>query len=72
MKNKNLTYKNMISYIKTLNNSEELLNNFQVVKERSHGKPSPYKYVKDWFVSQFPNYSSIPEFKKERPNIHAA
>lgn len=59
-KNKNLTYENMEKYIKAHADAEELLKIFETVKLMSKTQSSPYKFVKDWFVKQFPNYKVIP------------
>ena len=37
-------------------NSKELLAMFETVKMMSKPLASPYKYVRDWFKAQFPNY----------------
>ena len=74
MKYKNLTYDNMVSFIKTFENSEELLHDFNIVRTRSNVGPNRYKYVREWFVSQFPNYLDVPTFHKENkePSLHIA
>ena len=59
---KRLTYKNMEKYIRTYSNADELLDMFQIVKGRSLAAASPYKYVRDWFTAQFPNYKIATDF----------
>ena len=54
--NKRLTYKNMEKHISGYPNSEELLAAFETVKISSKAVASPYKYVADWFRTQFPDY----------------
>lgn len=61
--NKNLKYENMEKYIRCFDNSEILLKRFETVKKMSATLKSPYKYVCDWFVAQFPEYKEIPEFE---------
>lgn len=56
---KRLTYENMEKYIGTYENADELLEQFENVKEKSAPIASPYKYVRDWFVAQFPNYNVV-------------
>lgn len=55
---RNLTYGNMEKYIKA---SEEnpvvLLSEFQTIKAKSCIQPSPYAYVKKWFLEQYPDYT---------------
>lgn len=61
--NKRFKYENMEKYIKCFDNSEVLLKRFKTVKEMSKTLKSPYKFVCDWFVAQFPEYKDIPEFE---------
>ena len=62
-KNKRLTYANMEKHIKAYDNANELLAVFETVKALSQTVASPYKFVSDWFVEQFPNYDKAPTFK---------
>jgi len=57
--NKRLTYANMESYIKAHENADELLMMFNKTKQLSKILKSPYKYVCDWFVAQFPDYTTL-------------
>ena len=61
--NKRLTYKNMEKYIGCFENSDVLLKRYETVKKMSKPLKSPYKFVCDWFVAQFPEYKDIPEFE---------
>ena len=61
--NSRLTYANMEKHIRAYDNSEELLEVFETVKALSKAAASPYKFVSDWFVEQFPNYDKTPIFK---------
>ena len=38
---------------------------------KAHSKPaaSPYKFVADWFVEQFPNYDKAPTFKDGKMTV---
>ena len=60
-KTKRLSYNNMEKYIRTFENSEELLAMFNLARDRSATAKSPYKFVCDWFLMQFPNYNSFGE-----------
>lgn len=62
-KNKRLTYENMEKHILAYDNHEELLKMFARVKKLSAPLASPYKYVSDWFVAQFPDYKKTPILK---------
>ena len=55
-KNKRLTYENMEKHISCYPNAEELLVAFETAKIKSKVVASPYKYVADWFRTQFPDY----------------
>lgn len=67
--NKRLTYKNMETYIKAHANSDELLEVFETVKALSKPLASPYAYVHDWFVAQFPNYKQTVIFKDDKITV---
>ena len=56
------TYENMEKYMSTYSNADELLAMFQTVKKRSLLLASPYKYVRDWFTTQFPDYKIATNF----------
>ena len=68
-KNKRLTYANMEKHISAYENSAELLEVFETVKALSKTAASPYKYVTDWFVVQFPDYKKAPVFKEEKLSV---
>lgn len=59
---KRLTYENMEKHIKAYDNADELLDRFETVKVASVVVKSPYKYVRDWFEAQFPNYNTPSAF----------
>ena len=61
--NSRLTYDNMKKHIAAYDNSAELMEVFETVKALSKPAASPYKFVADWFVAQFPNYDKAPTFK---------
>lgn len=62
-KRDNLTYANMITFIKCQNNAEILLKEFDKVKELASGQGgNAYQNVKRWFLATFPNYKDIPVF----------
>ena len=61
--NKRLTYKNMQDYIMAQENYEPLLASFLLAKIESKCAPSPYAFVREWFVNQFPNYQECKVFE---------
>ncbi len=63
--NKRLTYKNMTTYIHTLDNAGMYLEQFETVKLRSKVQPNPSKFVLDWFKATFPNYKESNIFNDD-------
>lgn len=68
-KNTRLTYENMETHIKVYENADELMEVFESVKALSQTCASPYKYVRDWFEAQFPNYKKAPVFQNGKLTI---
>lgn len=66
---KRLTYANIEQHIDAYMNSDELLEQFELVKQLSKPLASPYKYVCDWFYSQFPNYDDVSKSLKSCDQI---
>lgn len=66
---KNLTYVNMEKYMSVFQNADELLAQFEVVKTCSLEQPSPYKFVRDWFETQFPKYKEQPDFSPNASKV---
>ena len=64
--NKRLTYKNMQDYIMAQDDYEPLLASFMLAKIESKCAPSPYAFVRDWFVKQFPNYQESKVFERNK------
>ncbi len=54
--NKNLTYTHMTRYMMSFENYDELLSEFEIIKEQSCGAKNPYSYVRTWFITTFPDY----------------
>lgn len=66
---KRLTYENMKAYISAYDNRNELMERFYTVRLLSKPMKSPYKYVRDWFTAQFPNYQEQRELAEKK--VHA-
>ena len=64
--NKRLTYTNMESYIKVQSNADELMAAYMIAREESKSQKSPYAFVRNWFVAQFPNYQKCKVFNGEK------
>lgn len=58
-----LTYTKMENYINLYENSDELIEMFELVKEVAKIQKCKRKFVYNWFVAQFPNYEEIPEIR---------
>ena len=56
---KNLTYKNMETYISTKDNADELMAAYWMARTESNIQTSRYAHVRKWFISQFPNYREV-------------
>ena len=58
-----LTYEKMERYISLYSNANELLPIFKTVKAIASTQKNPYRYTKDWFMKQFPNFYEMPTFE---------
>ena len=56
---KNMTYKNMVSYLSTRENKDALLEEFEATKKRSLIQENPREYVRMWFKAKVPNYNKV-------------
>lgn len=63
---KHLTYANMESYIKIQDNADELMAAYVIAREESKSQKSPYAFVRNWFVKQFPNYKECKILKDDK------
>ena len=63
---RNLTFKNMVEYMKTQENSEDLLAEFETMKSRSKIQASPYQYVLSWFEAKFEGYNDLKQFMAQK------
>lgn len=59
--NKGLTYDRMEGYINLHENADKLLDKFEAVKAIAAEQRNPYKFIKDWFIKQFPDYGKLPK-----------
>lgn len=62
---KNMTYKNMVSYINTQDNRDELLEEFRTEYMRSKVQKNPYRYLVAWFRTKFDDYDSYMSYFEE-------
>jgi len=57
---KGLTYERMKGYINLHENADKLLDKYNAVKEIAATQKSPYKFIRNWFMKQFPDYGKLP------------
>lgn len=69
---RNLTFKNMVEYMKTQENSEDLLAEFETIKSRSKVQASPYQYVLSWFEAKFEGYNDLKQFMAQKEEERTA
>lgn len=62
--NKNLTYKNMETFINEQSNACELMKQFEREKKLSKVQSNPYRAVLAWFEQTFEGYDSYKEYFK--------
>ena len=65
---KNLTYKNMESYIETLESTEMIeaaKAAYKIARTRSKIQKSPYKWMVGWFTTNFEDYTKSDIFRTE-------
>lgn len=56
-----LTYKRMLAHIKCLDDAEQYINEFNIIREDSLSTENPYQFVRKWFMESFPNHGKLPE-----------
>ena len=57
-----LSFKQMGAFIARCRDAEARTARFEQIKALSKVQPSPYAYVKTWFLDNYANYSEQPEF----------
>ena len=57
-----LSFKQMGEFIAQCRDAEARTARFEQIKALSKVQPSPYAYVKTWFLDNYANYSEQPEF----------
>lgn len=60
-----ISFKQMEGFIEQCRDAANRLATYERVKALSKVQRSPYKYVKEWFLTNYANYSENPEFDKE-------
>ena len=65
-----LTYKMMQDYIAMLDDSEDMLKEFDSIRESSKSRTDRTQYVNAWFRKTFPRYDDVPEFDEDYRIVH--
>ena len=63
---RNKKYDNMVEFISTLPNSEELMEQFRVTKQRAKVKSHPYGYVLEWFETYVEPYGDFSAYSAQK------
>lgn len=69
---KNMTYENMAVYIRTQDNVEVLMAEFEKQIEMSKVQTNPYRCVLAWFKQTFQNYDGYKQFFQQEAEEAAA
>ena len=65
-----LTYAEMKSYIVKLDDAEEMVKEFEQIRDTAKERKNRVAYVNQWFRSEFPNYDNVPEFDENLRIVH--
>lgn len=65
-----LTYAEMKSYIVKLDDAEEMVKEFEQIRDTAKERKNRVAYVNQWFRSEFPNYDNVPEFDENMRIVH--
>lgn len=65
-----LTYAMMEAYIRMLDVADEMLSEFEAVRETAKSRRNRQQYVNDWFRKTFPRYDAIPELDDENRIVY--
>ena len=65
-----LTYAEMRSYIVKLDDAEEMVKEFDQIRETAKERKNRIAFVNQWFRSEFPNYDNVPEFDEKLRIVH--
>lgn len=65
-----LTYAMMEAYIEMLDVADEMLKEFETVREAAKSRRNRQQYVNAWFRKTFPRYDAIPEFDDENHIVY--
>ena len=64
-----VTYQKMETYINCLDDGEVWLPRFEGIKEEAKSKKNPYEEVREWFMKNFPEYSTETPVLNEKGKV---
>lgn len=65
-----IPFKKMALYISLLDDADEMMDEFDVVREIAQSEEHPRLYVNEWFREQFPNYGEVAKLDENNCIIH--
>lgn len=65
-----IPFEKMAQYISMLNDAEEMMDEFDIVREIAKSEEHPRKYVNEWFREQFPTYGKVAKLDENHRIIH--
>ena len=65
-KRRNRKFENMVEFIQTQPNAEELMAEYEYIQKRSKIQTSPYQYVLEWFEAKFDGYDDLEVFMRQK------
>ena len=65
-----IPFEKMAQYISLLDDADEMMDEFDVVRSIAKSEEHPRKYVNEWFREQFPNYGKIAKLDDNNRIVH--
>lgn len=65
-----IPFEKMARYISLLDDADEMMDEFDVVRAIAQSEEHPRLYVNEWFREQFPNYGKIAKLDENNRIIH--
>jgi len=67
-----ITFEKMAQYISLLDDADEMMDEFDLVRKLAKFDDHPRHYVNEWFREKFPDYGKIVKFDQNYRIIHKA
>lgn len=65
-----IPFEKMAQYISLLDDADEMMDEFDVVRSIAKSEEHPRKYVNEWFREQFPNYGKVAKLDDNNRIVH--